>query len=179
MEISPPEELVFQKVANGSNPKQILTLSNTLSNVHIAFKVKTTAPKQFCVRPNAGKLAPGEKCEIQVILQLREGATLDVKRKDKFLVQGIKLPEQLVNESNSSKIADFWTQTEQLKKTNPGSESDIIIEKKLRCVYLIGEATITTTLEVPNRSSNQGDKASIYNFDEAEPSGPGSTGISQ
>lgn len=31
----------------------------------VAFKVKTTAPKQYCVRPNQGRVEPGEKVEVQ------------------------------------------------------------------------------------------------------------------
>lgn len=31
----------------------------------IAFKVKTTAPKQYCVRPNSGRVESGETVEVQ------------------------------------------------------------------------------------------------------------------
>lgn len=30
----------------------------------IAFKVKTTAPKQYCVRPNSGRVEVGETVEV-------------------------------------------------------------------------------------------------------------------
>jgi len=33
----------------------------------IAFKIKTTAPKRYCVRPNCGELGPKEKAEISGI----------------------------------------------------------------------------------------------------------------
>ena len=36
-----------------------LVLSNP-SNKTVLFKVKTTAPKQYCVRPNSGVLEPGK-----------------------------------------------------------------------------------------------------------------------
>jgi hypothetical protein len=174
MEVTPPEELVFPKGSIASNPKQILTIKNTTGDSHVAFKVKTTAPKQFCVRPNAGKLAPGEKCEIQVILQLREGATLDVKRKDKFLVQGIRLPPSLIAESNPSQIAECWAQSEQARKLNPG-DSDVVLEKKLRCVYVDD----TNTLQIPEkpRSATPGDRTSIYNFEETDNAPPVPNGI--
>jgi hypothetical protein len=35
------------------------------SNELLAYKVKTTAPKRYCVRPNAGLIKPGEQIEIQ------------------------------------------------------------------------------------------------------------------
>lgn len=31
----------------------------------VAFKVKTTAPKQYCVRPNSGRVESGESVEVQ------------------------------------------------------------------------------------------------------------------
>ena len=36
-----------------------LTLKNP-TNTHVGFKVKTTAPKQYCVRPNSGIIEPHE-----------------------------------------------------------------------------------------------------------------------
>ena len=48
-----------------------LTLRNP-SNEKVGFKVKTTAPKQYCVRPNSGVVDPqaeavvsGESCVVQ------------------------------------------------------------------------------------------------------------------
>ena len=44
--------------------KRALTIHNP--NPHpIAFKVKTTAPKQYCVRPNSGRVESGETVEVQ------------------------------------------------------------------------------------------------------------------
>ena len=54
----------------------------------VAFKVKTTAPKQYCVRPNSGRVEPGETIEILVLLQpLAQEPPPHAKCKDKFLVQ--------------------------------------------------------------------------------------------
>lgn len=44
--------------------KRSLQVSNP-NNQPVAFKVKTTAPKQYCVRPNSGRIEPGEKVEVQ------------------------------------------------------------------------------------------------------------------
>ncbi|KAJ2238178.1 phosphatidylinositol-binding protein scs2, partial [Coemansia sp. RSA 455] len=48
--------------------QDMLRLTNK-NNSPVAFKVKTTAPKQYCVRPNAGRIEPGESVEVQVVLQ--------------------------------------------------------------------------------------------------------------
>lgn len=40
-----------------------MVLKNPIDKT-IAFKIKTTAPKRYCVRPNCGELDPKEKAEI-------------------------------------------------------------------------------------------------------------------
>ncbi|KAK6017526.1 MSP domain protein, partial [Ostertagia ostertagi] len=53
---------------------------------HVCFKVKTTAPKQYCVRPNSGILPPNASKTITVMLQPMDGVPSDVGR-HKFMVQ--------------------------------------------------------------------------------------------
>lgn len=85
----------------------MLTITNN-NVLPVAFKVKTTAPKVleaildvtvfdffdlfrrqlYCVRPNAGRIEPNESVAVSVQLQpLKEEPSLNVKCKDKFLVQ--------------------------------------------------------------------------------------------
>ncbi|KIH47993.1 MSP domain protein [Ancylostoma duodenale] len=52
----------------------------------VCFKVKTTAPKQYCVRPNSGVLPPSSSKTITVMLQPMDGVPTDVAR-HKFMVQ--------------------------------------------------------------------------------------------
>ncbi|KAJ0636389.1 putative major sperm protein (MSP) [Helianthus annuus] len=40
-----------------------LQLSNKTEN-HVAFKVKTTNPKKYCVRPNTGPVLPRSTCDV-------------------------------------------------------------------------------------------------------------------
>ena len=44
--------------------KVTLSVANN-NHQPVAFKVKTTAPKSFCVRPNSGRIEPGERVEVQ------------------------------------------------------------------------------------------------------------------
>ncbi|CAL9735695.1 vesicle-associated membrane protein-associated protein Scs2p [Monosporozyma servazzii] len=84
------------------------TISNNSSDT-IAFKVKTTAPKYYCVRPNAAVVAPGETVQIQVIfLGLPEEPKLDSKCKDKFLVITLPAPHDLGDKS----VAEAWSDLE-------------------------------------------------------------------
>ncbi|KJE92913.1 hypothetical protein CAOG_03795 [Capsaspora owczarzaki ATCC 30864] len=84
--INPATELVF----NGSKDHTVtsmLALSNPL-NEPIHFKIKTTNPKRYSVRPNAGVVPPQSTVEVAVSLQaLKE--PIEEKFKDKFQVQSI------------------------------------------------------------------------------------------
>ena len=144
MEVSPESELLFSKAAGQANARQTISISNTTGSDAsttagggaslLAFKVKTTAPKQFVVRPNAGKLAPGERVDITIVLQ---GKDIDVKRKDKFLVQSMRVPAEMADLDDAAfqaKVSELWGQAEQLKKTLSDS-ADIVLEKKIKCVY--------------------------------------------
>ena len=92
----------------------------------VAFKVKTTAPKQYCVRPNSGRIEPGEKVEIQVLLQpLKEEPPVNAKCRDKFLVQSAVISA----DKETLSITDLWNVLERDAKSS-------IAEHKIRCVFL-------------------------------------------
>ncbi|XP_065857891.1 vesicle-associated protein 1-2-like [Euphorbia lathyris] len=66
-----------------------LQLSNKTDN-YVAFKVKTTNPKKYCVRPNAGIVLPRSTCDVIVTMQAQKEAPADMQCKDKFLLQSVK-----------------------------------------------------------------------------------------
>lgn len=57
------------------------------TNQHVAFKVKTTTPKRYCVRPNTGVLNPQAICDFTVTMQAQRVIPPDMICKDKFLLQ--------------------------------------------------------------------------------------------
>ncbi|KAF8380488.1 hypothetical protein HHK36_027975 [Tetracentron sinense] len=65
-----------------------LQLSNKTDN-YVAFKVKTTNPKKYCVRPNTGVVLPRSTCDVIVMMQAQREAPLDMQCKDKFLLQSV------------------------------------------------------------------------------------------
>ncbi|KAI3756825.1 hypothetical protein L1987_56648 [Smallanthus sonchifolius] len=80
-----PQELQFPFELK----KQIscsMQLTNKTNN-HVAFKVKTTNPKKYCVRPNTGVVLPNSTCDVTVTMQAQKEAPLDMQCKDKFLLQ--------------------------------------------------------------------------------------------
>lgn len=63
-----------------------LSLHNPTSE-RIAFKVKTTSPKKYCVRPSSGFVEPSSGRDVQVIMQAQKEFSGQGECKDKFLVQ--------------------------------------------------------------------------------------------
>lgn len=105
-----------------------MTITNNAQH-NIAFKVKTTAPKFYCVRPNAAVVAPGESVEVQVIfLGLSEEPTSSYNCRDKFLVITLPAPEDL----EVKDVSSAWSQLET-------EHSDEAISKKIKVKYLIEE----------------------------------------
>lgn len=124
IEISPSAMLTFQRPFQ-STVKETLTIKNT-GTEFMAFKVKTTAPRQYCVRPNSAVIAPGDTKQVQVLLQpMKEDPPLDYKCKDKFLVQYATISETEVDIA----FPDLWASVEQSRKSDIG-------DKKLKCQYL-------------------------------------------
>lgn len=160
VEISPSAQLGFPRPLT-QVVKRSLFLTNSNSQP-VAFKVKTTAPKQYCVRPNSGRLEAGERVEVQVLLQpLKEEPPMSAKCRDKFLIQSaIITPEK-----ETIPIADFWVQQE--------TQKDAIAEHKIRCVYLPPSSeTVPEENEDLSNVSGMGAGAPSY-ASAGVPSGPG------
>nr|XP_029119958.1 vesicle-associated protein 1-3 isoform X2 [Elaeis guineensis] len=56
---------------------------------YVAFKVKTTNPKKYCVRPNMGIILPHMTCSVTVQMQAQNEAPPDNQCRDKFLIQSV------------------------------------------------------------------------------------------
>ena len=117
------------KIGSFTKPtSEYLSLTNT-SNTPLAFKVKTTAPKLYCVRPNASIIEPGNSIKISIILQgFSQPLPEDYKCKDKFLLVSLPCPDL----DDASKLSDYWPSLEAKYKQQ-------LVQKKLRVNYVIGE----------------------------------------
>ncbi|GMH21666.1 hypothetical protein Nepgr_023508 [Nepenthes gracilis] len=93
------------------------------SNQHVAFKVKTTSPKKYCVRPNTGVISPGTTCDVTVTMQAQKEAPHDMQCRDKFLVQSVVVP-------------DGVTTKDLTPETFNKEEGKVVEEFKLRVVYI-------------------------------------------
>ncbi|KAF2142421.1 uncharacterized protein K452DRAFT_226925 [Aplosporella prunicola CBS 121167] len=123
VELTPPE-LGFKRPFT-TEVNQTLRLRNPHSDP-VAFKVKTTAPKQYCVRPNSGRIEAGKEVEVQVLLQaMKEDPPPDARCRDKFLVQSVAVTA----DKEFNNVAQIWSHIEQTAKHS-------IQEKKIRVVFL-------------------------------------------
>lgn len=88
------------------------------SDRKVCFKVKTTAPRRYCVRPNSGIIDPGATLIISVMLQPFDYDPNE-KSKHKFMVQTIFAPP------GATDPEAMW------KDVKP----DDLMDSKLRCVF--------------------------------------------
>ncbi|KAK4121329.1 VAMP-associated protein [Parathielavia appendiculata] len=101
---------------------QVLKIKNP-NTAPVAFKVKTTAPKQYCVRPNSGRIEPGHEVEVSVLLQaMKQEPPLDAKCRDKFLVQSVIITA----DKEFTNVSQIWDSV----------EKSAIQEKKIRVSWL-------------------------------------------
>lgn len=114
--IQPQHELKF--VGSFKNPiTSYIKLSNP-SDKKIGFKIKTTAPKKYCVRPNSGVLDAKEFTDIAVSLQALDFDQSE-KNKHKFMVQSIFVPDGDYN------LESLWKDVKE----------DAVMGTKLKCVF--------------------------------------------
>ncbi|KAF1849992.1 VAMP-associated protein [Cucurbitaria berberidis CBS 394.84] len=127
-----PVELGFKRPFQ-QEVSQTLHLKNPHSDP-VAFKVKTTAPKQYCVRPNSGRIEPGKDVEVQILLQaMKEDPPPDAKCRDKFLVQSVLVTA----DKEFTNVGSLWAHIEQTSKSS-------IQEKKIRVLFLAADDSMAT-----------------------------------
>ncbi|XP_052151978.1 vesicle-associated protein 1-2-like isoform X1 [Oryza glaberrima] len=90
---------------------------------YIAFKVKTTSPKKYCVRPNSGIVPPRSTSDVIVTMQAQREAPADMQCKDKFLVQSVVVTEGTTTKDVTGEMF------------NKGS-GNVVDERKLKVVYV-------------------------------------------
>ncbi|XP_066187025.1 vesicle-associated membrane protein-associated protein B/C isoform X2 [Sylvia atricapilla] len=85
---------------------------------NVCFKVKTTAPRRYCVRPNSGIIDAGTSINVSVMLQPFDYDPNE-KSKHKFMVQSMFAP------NDTSDMEAVW------KEAKP----EELMDSKLRCVF--------------------------------------------
>lgn len=130
-----PQELGFQRPFT-TEVSQSLRIRNP-NTTPVAFKVKTTAPKQYCVRPNSGRIEPGQEVEVNVLLQaMKQEPPPDAKCRDKFLVQSVAV----TGDNEFANTGAIWEHISDADKAS-------VQEKKIRVVYLSPHGAASTPLK--------------------------------
>lgn len=149
VELDPPE-LGFKRPFQ-HEVSQTLRLRNPHSDP-VAFKVKTTAPKQYCVRPNSGRIEPGDDVEVQILLQaMKEDPPPDAKCRDKFLVQSVLVTA----DKEFANVATLWSNIEQTSKAS-------IQEKKIRVIFLPADSAAAATPSKTNGAEHPEPRSSVH-----------------
>ncbi|XP_007546908.1 PREDICTED: vesicle-associated membrane protein-associated protein B/C-like [Poecilia mexicana] len=114
--LEPQHELKFRGPFS-----DVVTTNLKLSNPtdrNVCFKVKTTAPRRYCVRPNSGIIDAGTSINVSVMLQPFEYDPNE-KSKHKFMVQSMLAPPDMTD------MEGVW------KEAKP----EELMDSKLRCVF--------------------------------------------
>lgn len=116
LQIEPPNELTFTGPFTQA-VSSYMKLKNP-SDKKVCFKIKTTAPKRYCVKPNSGVVDPRDEIAIAVSLQPFEYDPAE-KNKHKFMVQSMFAPDGEINQDT------LWKEVDQNE----------LMDSKLRCVF--------------------------------------------
>ncbi|KAG8197023.1 hypothetical protein JTE90_004294 [Oedothorax gibbosus] len=151
--LDPPMELHFK------GPFQEVTTSHLkLTNPtdrQIGFKVKTTAPKTYCVRPNGGIIQPKKTVSVAVMLQPFDPEN-DDRSRDKFMVQSMYVPEGDVDSDT------MWHDV----------PSEGLMNSKLKCIFDISTDTNQVTADVVDQPKATEVKVIPVKAKPAEPMDP-------
>lgn len=129
---------------------------------HLAFKVKTTQPRRYLVRPNQGLVSPGGVETISILLVEKEkqsllqsydrlGQSALDHSKDKFLVQSCAvsqefakkyLEEKKKSNANSKELSDALTSVWNAVSSGGASQ---IYNKKLHVRHVVPEGSSAPT----------------------------------
>uniref|UniRef100_A0A0E0NIT4 MSP domain-containing protein n=1 Tax=Oryza rufipogon TaxID=4529 RepID=A0A0E0NIT4_ORYRU len=100
----------------------ILELTNKTDH-YVAFKVKTTNPRKYSVRPTTGIVLPRGSCGITISMQPPKEIPTDYHCKDKFLIQSVV-------------VEDGTTQKDIHSDMFSKEAGKVVEEFKLRVVYI-------------------------------------------
>lgn len=143
----------------------VMTLTHTgLANHHLAFKVKTTQPRRYLVRPNQGIVAPGTSETVSILLVDKDrqvlwdtynrlGQSALDHSKDKFLVQSCEVSNDFSSQFQNEPRVEGGQYKKELVEALTGMwnmatsvNKDTIFNKKLHVRHVVGTAVIAGAL---------------------------------
>lgn len=114
LDVSPSEELSF---GCGDTERKCLIILGNVTKNHVAFKVRTTAPEKYRVKPSSSCCEPG--ASVEIVVSLHGGS--QASPQDRFLVMAAEM-----DNNGSQELAQFWKEVPKAK----------IMEHRLHCHVL-------------------------------------------
>ncbi|CAG9790534.1 unnamed protein product [Diatraea saccharalis] len=117
LRLVPNDTIVFK------NENDELSGQFTITNMDesaISFKIRTTSPEKFRVRPSSGTLPSGASQVVLIVVQ--HGFHLRTVTKDRFLVMSVQIPKA---DLSGKELAEVW-------QNSTGSKVD---EYRLKCQF--------------------------------------------
>ncbi|KAM3955239.1 motile sperm domain-containing protein 2 [Aphomia sociella] len=117
LRLSPNDTIVFK------NENDDISGQFTITNMDespISFKIRTTSPEKFRVRPSSGVLPSGSSQIVLIVVQ--PGFQLRTVTKDRFLVMSVQIPK---TDLTPKELAEVW-------QNSTGSKVD---EYRLKCQF--------------------------------------------
>lgn len=155
LQIEPESELVFSLSPNEATPRCMMTLRHAGgTNEYVAFKVKTTQPRRYLVRPNQGLIAPGTSETISILLVEKDKQVLlqNYDRlgqsgldhsKDKFLVQSCTVDSSFAAKKSGSQTELYDALTSMWNKVTSGGSAAPLQNKKLHVRHVVDPSSST------------------------------------
>lgn len=113
-----PNDLIIFKCENDEISGQFVITN--MDESAISFKIRTTSPEKFRVRPSSGTLAPGSTQTVLIVVQ--PGFHLRTVTKDRFLVLSVQIPKI---DLTPKELSEVW-------QNSTGSKVD---EYRLKCQF--------------------------------------------
>ncbi|KAG9349343.1 hypothetical protein JZ751_027786 [Albula glossodonta] len=130
LHISPAEELCF---GSKETEKKCLIILNNVTKNQVAFKVRTTAPEKYRVKPSNTSCEPG--ASVDIVVSLHGGFQSSLQ--DRFLVMAAEMENN--SGSSSPELAQFWKEVPKSK----------VMEHRLRCHVLESSPVFSSLTDSP------------------------------
>ncbi|XP_040057083.2 motile sperm domain-containing protein 2 isoform X2 [Gasterosteus aculeatus] len=124
LDVSPAEELCF---GSAETEKKCLIILGNVTKNQLAFKVRTTAPEKYRVKPSNSCCDPG--ASVEIVVSLHGGS--QASPQDRFLVMAAEM-----DNAGSQDLTQFWKEVPKAK----------VMEHRLRCQVLEGAKQAASAL---------------------------------
>ena len=98
-----PDNITYYPPFDEASKTAKITITNT-TDESVTFKVKTTTPKNYCVKPNSEVLKPHQKMDVSIVylgndneLLLAHDPSKPYRCKHKFLIESIPCPYEITD----------------------------------------------------------------------------------